>query len=244
VEEAREIMKNRYAMEVYQDHHLILRRDSSYSSPLWYETDANLEPCVNSDGVPLWKVVAGVHAQRTQAEIDADVVHNRNATMEQKGAAGIISLLDYKSWKKAECSTISETMIFSKFPLWKQNSVVGDKEYGVNTIRSFSPTAGGNLSSDDITGKAMAKITFNDLVSLKQAYETPDDIVITDIVNEFPQAARSHVRRSYRRVIQGIVVYLLIKKVRDWCDETQGLITDAATKEDVYGITLTGCPVL
>lgn len=74
-------MKNRYKIES----DIIIGSDNGYTATEVYLTDDNLQ-CLNSDGVPQYKIDKGKHVLRTKEEIESDpiFIDKYNEAIKQK----------------------------------------------------------------------------------------------------------------------------------------------------------------
>lgn len=151
-----------------------------------------------------------------------------------------IVLDDVKADTIAVIKDRARSVILTRFSLEKQKSISDDSDYARLAISGLM-----SMLSDQVVGAAVSKVGLTDDVSELQVIEASIPTMdITDLTAAAPEPYVGLIDGYYRDIIESIVVYRLIRIVRNWSNAKEAEVLAKTTLEEIHAVNLNDFPLI
>ena len=151
--------------------------------------------------------------------------------------------VDLTALKGQMVQKVKETarnVILSRWSLEKQKSMSDDSDYGKHAISGLM-----GISSDQVIGNAVSRIGLTDDVTELQVIEASIGTMdLAPIETGVPSEWAPLVDGYYRSIILSIVVYRLIRVVRNWSNAKEDEIMSKTTADEVNSVDINDFPLI
>jgi len=169
---------------------------------------------------------------------DNEKIDAASNSIVMKSAFELQSVAELQTMLLPQCSATSTAAIYKAYPAYAQQNLTNDSNYSANVISAEMGKTSDAINAEMFPLVSTA-VTVDDLKKVRDSISTLD---LTPYVSAAPKKLQPGLLTAYRTVLRSIVVYKLIKCIRDWCNAKQAEITACTTAKQLEAVIFTDCP--